>query len=118
MTSFSDKIYMKANSKTVEVVGLNNVNWEREFPGLDLGNIARTRRLYSMMDSFVADPSVLKACGGRSAAAAAYRLLNSPALTYEELHESVVRGTVERLEELGDDDIILVRYNICKFRHA
>lgn len=72
------------------------------------------------MDSFLHEPgkSILSACGSRSQAKAVYRFLTNDTLTEEELLNSISQATIQKIQQLPNEKILLIpeqleKKNIC-----
>ena len=78
------------------------MSWaQHEFETLDLGDARRTLRLIKLVDDLSAQPtgSIPLACGGWTETKAAYRLLDNPALDWQEVLEVHTERTSERMRE-------------------
>ncbi len=74
---------------------------EEEFGQVDLGDKRLNKRLLRIAEDFYANPlaSIPQACGSRSAAKAAYRFFQHPAVKLEETLSGHYQATAKRVQE-------------------
>jgi Transposase DNA-binding/Transposase Tn5 dimerisation domain len=86
------------------------MNWARqEFEGLELGDARRTQRLIKRVEDLSAQPtgSIPLACEGWAETKAAYRLLDNPAVEWQEILEIHTQRSVERM--LGQAVVLCIQ---------
>ena len=103
---------MKLSNDAIErVVG--------DFHGSDLGDPRRSRRLTRIVTELAAQPwaSIPDAMGSVAALEAAYRFINSRAVSFEALHGSHVKAAVERCRA-AEEVLVVHDTTTCEFAHA
>lgn len=84
---------------------------DNEFPGVDLGDERRNRRLVRFAQRMAESPqrSVKSACRGAAESMGAYRLMHRQEVTPEQILGPHQRAAVERAAHLESGDVLLVQ---------
>jgi len=95
------------------------LNWtEEEFGQVDLGDKRLNKRLFRIAEDFYANPlaSIPQACGSRSAAKAAYRFFQHPAVKLEETLSGHYQATAKRVQ--AHKGVILAAQDTTSLNYA
>lgn len=90
-----------------------------DFEDADLGDPRRKRRLARVVGQLAVQPwaSVPSAMGSEAGLEAAYRFINNPAVTFDELHRSHVAATAAR-GRATKEVLVVHDTTTCEFAHA